>query len=82
MTAKKKFDQWGNNHGFYAETLISFLSSLNLHGFQGKVDMDRKKVSSKSEEKMHTKMKMTSRRAENLVHVQQHRRKYFYKKKK
>ena len=39
-----------------------------------------KKVSSKSEEKLHTKMKMTSQRAEDLVHVQLHRGKYFYKK--
>ena len=47
-----------------------------------RVDMGwtKKKVSSKSEKKMHTKMKRTSRRAENLVHVQQHCGKYFYKK--
>ena len=38
-----------------------------------------KKVNYKSEEKMHSKVKMTSQRAENLVHVQQHC-KHFYKK--
>ena len=37
-----------------------------------------KKVSSKSEEKMHSIMKMTSQKAENLGHVQQHGGKYFY----
>ena len=42
--------------------------------------VDQKKVSIKSEEKMHTKMKMSLQRAENLVHVQQHCGKYFYKK--
>ena len=42
--------------------------------------VDQKKVSSKSEEKIYSIMKMTSQRAENLVHVQQHRGKYFYKK--
>ena len=39
-----------------------------------------KKVLHKSEEKMHKKMKMTSQRAENLVHVQQHHGKCLYKK--
>ena len=39
-----------------------------------------KKVNYKSEEKMHSKVKMTSQRAENLVHVQQHHGKHFYKK--
>ena len=39
-----------------------------------------KKVLHKSEEKMHKKMKMTLQRAENLVHVQQHHGKSFYKK--
>ena len=29
---------------------------------------------------MHSKVKMTSQRAENLVHVQQHHGKHFYKK--
>ena len=48
--------------------------------FLKRYGVDQKKVSSKSEEKLHTKMKMTLQRAENLVHVQQHRRKYFYKK--
>ena len=34
--------------------------------------MSTKKIFHKSEEKMHTKMKMTLQRAENLVQVQQH----------
>ena len=42
--------------------------------------VSKKKVFHKSEEKMHKKMKMTSQRAENLVHVQQHHGKSFYKK--
>ena len=42
--------------------------------------MSTKKVRHKSEEKMHTKMKLTSQRAENLVQVQQHHGKCFYKK--
>ena len=40
----------------------------------------QKKVNHKREEKMHSKVKMTSQRAENLVHVQQHHCKQFYKK--
>ena len=40
----------------------------------------KKKVNDKREEKMHWKMKMTSQRAENLVHVQQHHGKHFSKK--
>ena len=40
----------------------------------------KKKVNHKREEKMHSKVKMTSQRAENLVHVQQHHGKHFYKK--
>ena len=40
----------------------------------------KKKVNHKREEKMHSKAKMTSQRAENLVHVQQHQGKHFYKK--
>ena len=40
----------------------------------------QKKVLHETEEKMHTIMKMTSQRAENLVHVQQHLGKSFYKK--
>ena len=39
-----------------------------------------KKVCHKSEEKMHNKIKMTSQRAENLVHVRQRHGKYFIKK--
>ena len=42
--------------------------------------VSKKKVLHKSEEKMHKKMKMTSQRAENLVHVQQCHGKSFYKK--
>ena len=42
--------------------------------------VSQKKLLSKSEEKMHQKMKMTSQGAENLVHVQQHQGKTFYKK--
>ena len=40
----------------------------------------KKKVNHKLEEKMHSKVKMTSQRAENLVHVKQHHGKHFYKK--
>ena len=40
----------------------------------------KKKVNHKREEKMHSKVKMTLQRAENLVHVQQHHGKHFYKK--
>ena len=40
----------------------------------------KKKVNRKREEKMHSIVKMTSQRAENLVHVQQHHGKHFYKK--
>ena len=47
----------------------------------GKYRVSKKKVLHKSEEKMHKKMKMTSQRAENLVHVQQHHGESFYKKK-
>ena len=39
-----------------------------------------KKVLHKREEKMHKKIKMTSQKAENLVHVKQHHGKSFYKK--
>ena len=39
-----------------------------------------KKVLHKSQEEMHKKMKMTSQRAKNLVHVQQHHGISFYKK--
>ena len=42
--------------------------------------MVKKKVNHKREEKMHSKVKMTSQRAENLVHMQQHRGKHYYKK--
>ena len=42
--------------------------------------VSKKKVLHKSEEKMHKKLKMTSQRAENLVHAQQHHGKSFYKK--
>ena len=45
-----------------------------------KYRVSTKKVLHKSEEKMHTKMKMTSQRAKNLVHVQQHHSKSFYQK--
>ena len=40
----------------------------------------KKKVNHKREEKMHSKVKMTSQRAENLEHVQQQHGKHFYKK--
>ena len=40
----------------------------------------KKKVNHKCEEKMHSKVKMTSQRVENVVHVQQHHGKHFYKK--
>ena len=40
----------------------------------------QKKINHKSEEKMHFKVKMTSQRAEYLVHMQQHLGKHFYKK--
>ena len=42
--------------------------------------MVKKKVNHKREEKMHSKVKMTSQRAENLVHVQQHCGEHLYKK--
>ena len=41
--------------------------------------VSQKKLLHKSEEKMYKKMKMTSQGAENLVHVQQHQGKHFYK---
>ena len=37
----------------------------------------QKKVNHKSEEKMHSKVKMTLQKAENLLHVQQHHGKHF-----
>ena len=40
----------------------------------------KKKVNHKREGKMHSKVKMTLQKAENLLHVQQHHGKYFYKK--
>jgi len=40
----------------------------------------KKKVNHKREEKMHSKVKMTSQRAENLIYVQQRHGKHFYKK--
>ena len=50
------------------------LMFLKLYG------VSKKKVFHKSEDKMLKKMKMTLQRAENLVHVQQHDGKSFYKK--
>ena len=66
---------------------LRFILSCNLYQmtiarslFKGpSCDMGcpKKKVLRKSEEKMHQRMKMTSQRAENLVHVQQHHGKCF-----
>ena len=53
---------------------ISLSLSLSVSVWGG-----QKKVNHKHEEKMHSKVKMTSQRAKNLVHVRQHCGKHFYK---
>ena len=53
---------------------LQYCSLLPIYG------VVKKKVNHKREEKMHSKVKMTLQRAENLVHVQQHHGKHFYKK--
>ena len=53
---------------------------LDSSPFHQKYRVSTKKELHKSEGKMHKKMKMTSQRAENFVHVQQHHGKCFYEK--
>ena len=59
---------------------ISALLPRPAFGLQILYGVVKKKVNHKREEKMHPKVKMTSQRAENLVQVQQHHGKHFYKK--
>ena len=67
------FDEVYNN-GLYSHRSVAQITTTgNRYGWS-------KKVNHKSEEKMHSKVKMTLQKAENLLHVQQHHGKHFYKK--